>query len=322
MLERVKNKVRGVKPPPLADYRFSVDVVEPKVISGWAKNIKLPNHTPVIDVYGNGTLIWQAHANQNRADLAEKGIGDFAFTLIPDPSVLTEPLKEIDICIDGHKIDESPFALKMSVGEVNNSTSEGDEKAVQESESKLPPIEDIVCHVDAVTENGVRGWAKLNGVDDHRVSVELKANDLVIASGNAEGFREDIMQAGIGDGCYAFDLAFDLASFPASRVEAQVAIDGVLVPDSMLDIQVQEHAILQAKFLQTYAPQVSDLSGRIDNELARLESSIDTVSNTEPTLVEVVQLTLQNVAELQARTQIMEEVLLKLAQQAGLPESK
>jgi hypothetical protein len=84
----------------------------------------------------------------------------------------------------------------------------------------LPPAQEadpppIVGHVDAVTiEAGqvrIEGWAQAPDWPGAAVAVEARIDDRPVAVAAADRLRPDLAAAGIGDGRYAFGIAFDAA---------------------------------------------------------------------------------------------------------------
>jgi len=58
--------------------------------------------------------------------------------------------------------------------------------------------------VDILADTCVSGWAADSAEPARRVSVEIVVNSMLVATVPCEAFREDLLAAGIGDGCKAF----------------------------------------------------------------------------------------------------------------------
>lgn len=61
-------------------------------------------------------------------------------------------------------------------------------------------------HVDNIEGKSVRGWLVNRGNLSERCAVAALVGGRVVAEGLAEGFRQDLLSSGIGDGNYAFSL--------------------------------------------------------------------------------------------------------------------
>ena len=88
--------------------------------------------------------------------------------------------------------------------------------------------ENLVGHIDFVTDVEIRGWAcnKLDMSKPVRVEVLIDGN--VIATVLADQYREDLKLAGIGTGCHGFALTL---SKPASNgVALSARVKGALFP--------------------------------------------------------------------------------------------
>ncbi|OIQ25372.1 glycosyltransferase [uncultured Vibrio sp.] len=64
----------------------------------------------------------------------------------------------------------------------------------------------ISGHVDRCDKKIISGWAFNHQNSNEKVSLEIFANDKLLATCVADGFREDLKQAGFNDGCHSFSL--------------------------------------------------------------------------------------------------------------------
>jgi glycosyltransferase involved in cell wall biosynthesis len=64
------------------------------------------------------------------------------------------------------------------------------------------------CHIDEISAGNVEGWLMAPDHPSQHFVVVLKEGNQVHARARASRFREDLVSAGIGDGCYAFQLSF------------------------------------------------------------------------------------------------------------------
>lgn len=300
MLKNFAKKALRKKKEPLADYSYSIDVVSAERVSGWAKNIKLPNHSPVIDVYINGLLTWQAKCNQFRQDLKDHEIGNYAFELTPDTSVMQSDCDEVEIRIDGHLLP-SKYPLTLS------------KNADDKTSPAQPTIqkEDITCYLDEVTSTHVRGWAKLNTDDTSRLIISIKNGTQLFASGEASLYRDDLAANSIGDGRYAFELALDLAEFDAETVEADLYVNGIKFSEKKIQLTASASEIEHAKYTKEFAPEIDRVQQQLTEQLATIKQEISNQYGNEPALKDLVQYTLQSISELNVRIAIMEKAMLK-----------
>ncbi len=85
---------------------------------------------------------------------------------------------------------------------------------------------------EQIHENMACGWAYSPERPDLRLDIEILCNGSVVATGRAEGFREDLRQAGIGDGRYQFQIpiAPELFDGKSHNLTARDAMSGQEVP--------------------------------------------------------------------------------------------
>src|SRR4051812_35138186 len=72
-------------------------------------------------------------------------------------------------------------------------------------------------HIDEIFGEQVAGWIMLPDQPAHRCIVALKERGQVIAQTIASRFRNDLVLAGIGDGCYSFLLPMPQALFDGAE---------------------------------------------------------------------------------------------------------
>ena len=81
-------------------------------------------------------------------------------------------------------------------------------------------------HIDAVSSDLVTGWAVNTTAPASPCSVELKVGDKVLARTTAATLREDLVAAGVGNGCHGFTLQLDMLPFSAEARDAHLYING------------------------------------------------------------------------------------------------
>ncbi|MEM7420837.1 hypothetical protein [Alteromonas sp.] len=85
---------------------------------------------------------------------------------------------------------------------------------------------DLTFHIDTVSSDLVAGWAVNSANPSAPCEVVLKTGDKVLAKTKAATLREDLVAAGIGNGCHGFTLQLDMLPFSAEAREAHVYING------------------------------------------------------------------------------------------------
>jgi hypothetical protein len=61
-------------------------------------------------------------------------------------------------------------------------------------------------HIDEMSSAGITGWVIRDDQPTDRCVVSLRENGQVLARAIASEFRADLAEAGIGDGCYRFNI--------------------------------------------------------------------------------------------------------------------
>ncbi|HWB49091.1 MAG TPA: Hint domain-containing protein [Stellaceae bacterium] len=89
-------------------------------------------------------------------------------------------------------------------------------------------------YVDLVDHNRIKGWAFDPAEPEAAVTVAVLANGLVIARLVADRYREDLEQAGIGDGYHGFDwnIPGGLSTSTRQKIEIRHETDGSPLPGS------------------------------------------------------------------------------------------
>jgi SAM-dependent methyltransferase len=76
-------------------------------------------------------------------------------------------------------------------------------------------VTQIAGHVDICTWEVMRGWVRRPDRPDDRVVLELMVDGEVVAQSRADVFGRDLLDAGVGDGCFRF--SFELGSIEQLR---------------------------------------------------------------------------------------------------------
>lgn len=89
-------------------------------------------------------------------------------------------------------------------------------------------VTEVNGHFDYILDDRAFGWAFAPAQPQKRLTIEILANGEVVAQGLAKQFREDLQTAGIGDGCYLFDLqlSHELFDGQVHQLTARIADTG------------------------------------------------------------------------------------------------
>ena len=82
-----------------------------------------------------------------------------------------------------------------------------------------------LVYVDEASCGVVRGWVKL-GASKYRPMVEIFVDEQCIGRAVACQFRQDLLDAEIGDGCYGFHIVPRVSRLSAVAIAATIKIDG------------------------------------------------------------------------------------------------
>ncbi|MDO6691925.1 hypothetical protein Q4574_01455 [Aliiglaciecola sp. 3_MG-2023] len=92
-------------------------------------------------------------------------------------------------------------------------------------------------HIDAVSADTVSGWACNTLKPSSPCKVELKQGDKVIAETKAATLREDLVAAGIGNGCHGFSIELNMLPFSAEAREVHLFINGKRVTQTAIQLK-------------------------------------------------------------------------------------
>lgn len=85
-------------------------------------------------------------------------------------------------------------------------------------------------YVDSTEGGRIEGWAADTANPNVPLEIEIYLGDQVIASGRADGFREDLLQAGMGDGKHAFSCVLPRRLGGVPKLEISVRVKGWPAP--------------------------------------------------------------------------------------------
>jgi len=300
MLKKFVKKLIQHKSP-LDAYRYHIDTVNEDVISGWAHKIGDGNYTATIEVRNNNVILFTTQADVAREDLkaAAIGSGQYGFSIDPTKIQPEQDVNTIDIFIDGLKANAKPLPLVLSAN------------VMTKAETSVPAIKEttdnsnVLVHLDGISTDKVFGWAKRKDSVTHRSLIELKVEDILLGSDTADTFGQSIIDEGIGDGCYCFEITPRVYLFPSTVIKCDLYIDGTKVSTKPIELSVDEKTLEQAKFKHEFAGEISGFGDSVSQELARLSSQMNEHNGNS------MQVAIENIASLSVRVEVIEQILTK-----------
>jgi hypothetical protein len=118
----------------------------------------------------------------------------------------------------------------------------------------------IQYHIDTVTSDMISGWACNTLTPTKPCLIELKQADHVIATTKAATLREDLVAAGVGNGCHGFTVQLDMLPFSAQAREVHVFINGKRVTSAPIQ--------LKSSFTEILGDFASEVEKRMDAMLS------------------------------------------------------
>jgi glycosyltransferase involved in cell wall biosynthesis len=163
-----------------------IEAVTRNAVKGWAWVPGAPQERVRLELLEDGVPLATAVANLARADLSAEGIGDgqYGFEIELKPDILSG----------------AQHVLHLRCAETG--------AAVQGSPMVIMPARESVFpwNVDAISDSGIEGWILQRDAPSKHCVVSLKEGGRTIAQTIASQFRNDLVTAGVGDGCHAFKL--------------------------------------------------------------------------------------------------------------------
>jgi hypothetical protein len=163
-----------------------IEYATAKSIKGWAWDALNPTRRVDLELVEKGVQLAAAVADIRRDDLCDIGIGDgrHGFLIELAPGVIREgEVRVLDLrcATTGAAMPGSPITVRPS---------------------KTP----LEWCIDSVTNVGIEGWLMVRDDPTRHCVVELREGGRVLAQAEASLFRPDLLTAGVGDGCYGFNL--------------------------------------------------------------------------------------------------------------------
>lgn len=188
-----------------------LDTVSSTLIGGWAYQSNIPNTALMVHIYvinnsTNDQEIISVTAGGYRADLKAAGYGDgyHAFHY----AINWKAYKPGTYTVRAYAI-----GVNSSNPQLNNSP-------------KMFTVRNMEGSLDGISSSGISGWAwkpdasnEAIGVHAHIIQGETV---LEIKITDADIFRQDLENAGYGNGCYGFYIPIDWAQYPEVKLRLVV----------------------------------------------------------------------------------------------------
>jgi hypothetical protein len=155
-----------------------VERVNRERIIGWVAEEEKPDRRHVVELYVGGRQVTSAPATVERADIARRFArkrSDYGFELaVPY----------------GTQLDLEQMAVRVVAADVV--------LPVQDGATRLEGV------LDFVAGSTIGGWAWHTGRATERITVVVRHKGQILVNGVADAFRQDLFEAGVGDGAHGF----------------------------------------------------------------------------------------------------------------------
>ena len=212
--------------------RGHLDLIRPACITGWAYDPTCPGTPVKLVVFANGTEIGRVVADRYRPDLLHAGVGDgrCSFEFRIPGGLVSRIALEIEVR------SENGWAMPSRHSTVIQPLLTAMQNLV---DRPIVGLGQLRGSIDQVDRQCIAGWA-LDVADPKRpVGLMVMVNGQVAARVLANRYRDDLEQAGLGNGRHAFELVFSerLPAFVGQEVRVLREADGVELPGSPVHLQ-------------------------------------------------------------------------------------
>jgi hypothetical protein len=179
-----------------------IERISGSTISGWVWDPEAPDRRVRLELVEGKTSLKTTVAAEDRPELAQLGCGDgrHGFTIELQQGLLSGGQHTLILrCADtGRELPGSPIAVR----------------SVQTARVAAGHLE-VSCRgcVEQTTEIAVLGWIIDCNSTSRRCTVGLKEGSHILVEQVASDFRPDLLEAGVGDGRYGFQLLIPVSAF-------------------------------------------------------------------------------------------------------------
>lgn len=221
-----------------------IDEANAAAIRGWAWDPQAPGERIRLELVEGDVALLTPIANEDRPGLVMSGIGDgrHGFDIALAHGLLPEGRHVLHLrCAEtGAPVPGSPIVIEGPTGMATADAATAGEGAapvrpptlngaampsaetVRKSSAAVVsgsdhrhevaatngiPSGNFRAHLDEVSDTEISGWIMQRDEPSHRCVVALKEDERMLARTVASRFRPDLAAAGVGNGCYAFNLA-------------------------------------------------------------------------------------------------------------------
>ncbi|WP_164851345.1 T9SS type A sorting domain-containing protein, partial [Larkinella soli] len=201
-------------------------------LRGWVYNRNAPNAPVIYEILANGTVVTSATASNFRQDLknAGKGNGEHGFSLETPASLKTGQNVSVNV-----RVKDTGYLLKNGPRTVNCPAPGGTTNPPGGTPT-TPPSGTVTGNFDGYFEGAdcgnFGGWVWDKNQPNAVVTVSILANNVVIGTVAAGNFRQDLKNAGKGNGQHGFSF-----TPPASIKNGQPQSIAIKVKDSSYQLR-------------------------------------------------------------------------------------
>ena len=191
----------------LSQERFDghFDAINKHVAEGWAYSLENPTSRARVEIWAGDTFLALGFANVFRSDLADAKIADGCCAFeIPLP----ESFEQREVYSLSARIAETDFVLPG--GPIEYSVSQDGTKFAAVPFTSVSAIA-IECAIDLMSDELLTGWVYFPLEPMVCPVVHMRVGGRIVARAEASKFRHDLLDAGKGDGCHAFELQMPIA---------------------------------------------------------------------------------------------------------------
>lgn len=212
--------------------RGQLDKVRPRIISGWAQDTARPKDPVSLIITNNDEFVSRVIADRYREDLKRASIGnghhffelELPLPLSPTDRHVIRVFREVD----GTDIPGSPATLEPT-----------------ELSPPPPTLElkdagtTLRASLDIVDTQVISGWVHDTARPDEPLGLIITNNDRLVERILANRYREDLKNAGVGNGRHAFELVLlnPLSPFERNIVRIRRETDGSDIPGSPITLE-------------------------------------------------------------------------------------
>ncbi len=202
---------QGTEPPPPppnpnSSYDGHFDYAGCETLSGWVYDANNPNNHLSVEVLGNATVVGNGPAANFRQDLlaAGKGNGEHGFSISTPSALKTGQNQSVSIRVTG-----TGYILSQSPRTINC-------PGTNPPPPPPPPSGNYEGFVDFADCGSIGGWVYNSSSPNAHLNVELLDGSNVVTTGVAQNFRQDLLNAGKGNGEHGYGI-----QIPASLKNGQ-----------------------------------------------------------------------------------------------------